>query len=602
MPQERQEKRIDQLPKFTEIADDAMFPFEQGGIAGYGEARLIKNYNKGEKGDKGDKGDTGETGAKGDKGDSGGQPIPVTLASQMVNTQSVYLYLGQEQGYDYGYVYAYINGSWEKTLIYGKGEDGQGSVPIDLGKYGIVAADFSEPFTESNYRVAYQNGLGIQAAIDDAISAGIPSIILPPGNYPICYHASTNDEKNPIIDARGINLYGYGAKLYVIYDEEGTNPYFTGETARLLMGTIILTDHDVCGFHIVGERGFRKNENTKYRDSSKGIALDCYCCGNKIKDCIVELISGDGICCERAMDQSGGWENETFTSVVWNNSQKQFVADQYHYTSTRHQNWMDQSKPLLVRSSSYFIYAAAPLEALCFDANEEYIGRVSFYQGEYFYLLPNTEYWYLQITRNVAHDTSTTETYSWWIGYGYYTDTEIDNCISRYNQRGGMSNLPNNSIVKNCKIYLNGAEFNGMPAYHDNTRFGIDIEDVWINRITVMGTHIYGNVHGLLWRCREMNIVDCYIIGYVGSMNYCVNFYAKGSVFASRFYMTYPTPFGKKVAIGCQFDNSVPNEVVIVDENQLPSGGLTGQFLTKASDNDYDFTWVSVSSANGVSF
>lgn len=54
----------------------------------------------------------------------GGQPIPATLAEQMIDTYATYLYVGSEQGYDYGYVYVYIDGVWTKTNLYGRGIDG----------------------------------------------------------------------------------------------------------------------------------------------------------------------------------------------------------------------------------------------------------------------------------------------------------------------------------------------------------------------------------------------------------------------------------------------------------------------------------------------
>ena len=57
-------------------------------------------------------------------GGEGGQPTPITLASQMVDTNVIYLYLGSESGYSYGYVYAYVNNAWTKTTLYGKGQDG----------------------------------------------------------------------------------------------------------------------------------------------------------------------------------------------------------------------------------------------------------------------------------------------------------------------------------------------------------------------------------------------------------------------------------------------------------------------------------------------
>lgn len=52
------------------------------------------------------------------------QPIPVTLASQMTDIDTKYLYIGSESNYDYGYIYVYINNVWTKTSLYGRGQDG----------------------------------------------------------------------------------------------------------------------------------------------------------------------------------------------------------------------------------------------------------------------------------------------------------------------------------------------------------------------------------------------------------------------------------------------------------------------------------------------
>lgn len=50
-----------------------------------------------------------------------GQPKIVTEAANMKNPDVKYLYLGEEEGYDYGYVYAYIEDEWVKTNLYGEG-------------------------------------------------------------------------------------------------------------------------------------------------------------------------------------------------------------------------------------------------------------------------------------------------------------------------------------------------------------------------------------------------------------------------------------------------------------------------------------------------
>ena len=54
----------------------------------------------------------------------GGQPVPVTLASEMTDTEQIYVYLGEETGYDYGYIYVYLNDAWTKTGLYGRGQNG----------------------------------------------------------------------------------------------------------------------------------------------------------------------------------------------------------------------------------------------------------------------------------------------------------------------------------------------------------------------------------------------------------------------------------------------------------------------------------------------
>lgn len=53
-----------------------------------------------------------------------GQPIPVTFASQMVDQGTAYLYIGDEDGYDYGYIYVHNGSNFIRLDLYGKGADG----------------------------------------------------------------------------------------------------------------------------------------------------------------------------------------------------------------------------------------------------------------------------------------------------------------------------------------------------------------------------------------------------------------------------------------------------------------------------------------------
>lgn len=464
----------------------------------------------------------------------------------------------------------------ERQISEFNGAGGGASVELDTTKYGITAADYVAPFTASMYEVAYNNGLGIQKAIDDAKAKGMERITLPAGNYPLCYHAAADEEYNAIIDASGIDFYGYGVKLYVIYDEEGTNPYFTGATPRLLQGTIIKTDRDVCGFHLVGERRFRKDVNTKYRDCSCGIGLTRTVNGNTIKDCLVECVSGDGISNAGYMEQIAGWDPDTFTSIEWDYTTGAYVQSNYKYVSAEHGgDWIDKTRPLLIRCTGYFLYSSAPLIIRCWDSEGAYIGVVQFWQGEYFYLPENTAKWRLELTRVVEHETTATETWSWWMGYGTFSGTKIINCESRLNQRGGMSNLPNDVLVKDCYIHNNGNAGDGMVQYYDTTRFGIDIEDIWIHRITIDGCRIVDNFHCLLFRCGSV-VVKNSIITNVRAMNQVVDFHAEQSVFQEDITWIAPTPFGNKTAVGCTFGGKIPDSLLVLDNHALASAELVG--------------------------
>lgn len=78
-------------------------------------------------------------------GGSGGQPTPVNSSEKFTNTDELYLYLGNEEGYDYGYIYAYVDGDWTKTALYGKGEDGEPGRDGADGTPGQDGADGYSP-------------------------------------------------------------------------------------------------------------------------------------------------------------------------------------------------------------------------------------------------------------------------------------------------------------------------------------------------------------------------------------------------------------------------------------------------------------------------
>lgn len=463
----------------------------------------------------------------------------------------------------------------------------KGSNVVNLEKYGIVQADYSYPFTTENYDVAYQNGVGLQNAIDDARNNGITELIIPAGNYPLCYSGSdATNHDNAIVTIEGVDIIANNCKFYVIYDDlcTGINTHYTGdlENAYLLSYKIFKTDSRFVGAEIVGERAYRTHARTNHCDSSYGIALTKESNGNRIKNCKIHHISGDGIGNSGAMQQLATWlegADALATAVTFDYSTKTFVPSTISYTTPRHSiGWADITKPMQIRGKNYFIWSIHPLKIHCFKgilsedgsySEGDYIGSILVNQGEPFYFLEETYYFYIEVVDSAEHTEYATSTIGVAIGYGLYCNTVIEGCDLYANQRGGLSNLPSGTIVKNCTIRHNGGEYEDMVAYYDGTQFGIDIEDWFIHSITIDNCLFYGNSNAILYRCHGIKILDSIIDGNVSALNYAIDFYAENTRFKNDCKMANGgASFGKRTAIGCKFEGNVADAIDVIEKSK----------------------------------
>lgn len=477
---------------------------------------------------------------------------------------------------------------------------------IDLKKYGITRADYTAPFTADMYTVAYNNGVGIQNAINDAIARGQRDVTIPPGNYPLCYHAESWDDYNPIIDARGINFLGYGAKLYVIYDEEGTNPYYNpGEGAlHSLSGTIIMTDHDVCGLELVGEREYR-TISPGWMEHSFGVELTKNCNGNKIIDCKIHRISGDGVGSGLSFDGNSyisgnmACSAATMENGVQRESTTNWLSLRMGFGNSVK---MDEYAHICSTGNSYFLWTTKPIKLHCFTQEDVYIRTITVLQGVPFLFPPNTFYVYVETTGEGTHDTTATTNYNFRCGNAIYQNTVIDRCEIFCNQRGGISNLPSGSVVRNCNIYENGSAYGSMVAYHDSTTFGIDIEDWYIHNITIENCLFHGNRLDVIFRCNKISMTDCVLMGDLYSLNYAVDVMLHQCKIYGSVAFTTPASFGEKVAVGCEFYGAVNDALQVIGKSGIDVTDATvGQIIQIAAvdENGVPTAWSPVDMPSG---
>lgn len=102
---------------------------------------------------------------------SEGQPVPVTIASEMVDTGTIYLYLGNEDGYAYGYIYVHKNGAWENTGLYGRGQDGKTpEISVTETEDGVTLRIDDSTYTVKNGAPG-ENGTATDEQVNSAVSA-----------------------------------------------------------------------------------------------------------------------------------------------------------------------------------------------------------------------------------------------------------------------------------------------------------------------------------------------------------------------------------------------------------------------------------------------
>ena len=100
-----------------------------------------------------------------------GQPVPVTSAAEMADIGTIYLYLGSEDGYAYGYLYVYRNGAWESTGLYGRGQDGKApEISVTETDAGVTFCIDGSNYTVKNGAPG-ENGTATDEQVNSAVSA-----------------------------------------------------------------------------------------------------------------------------------------------------------------------------------------------------------------------------------------------------------------------------------------------------------------------------------------------------------------------------------------------------------------------------------------------
>lgn len=397
----------------------------------------------------------------------------------------------------------------------------------DINKYGIKSINFNHkpPYTDTEYLIAYNNLIGLQKLFDDMSERGINNIILPKGYYPICYKCDLTDKphfshpnnwcvripSHMIVDLNG-------STIKVIYDSENKNPYDkSSDVPAKLAGVVFKFDKTYKSVLrngvIIGDRYDRAYSSAtidqdKWHDQTYGVRVingSRYC---RVENMEICGFMGDAIQSDGSADTDLGEVTDitTFTPGYIDN-QGTHKTDKAGAYSTDFMECVNlKTNEIVLRTNMGYTYVPnfvnQTFMVSFYDENKNFLGQR---QSEHLYTIivyEGTKYIRLSIFDEEEGLASLSKTFQ--ISTLPSTDFIVENTKIYDCNRGGMSNLPLDTLVTNCDLYNNGVTNNPKWVnFPDTTRYAINCEDTVVRSITIRNCYIHNAFNVLLLSAKK---------------------------------------------------------------------------------------------------
>lgn len=473
---------------------------------------------------------------------------------------------------------------------------------IELDRWNIKQGIPKKPYTGADYLMADTNIQGINNAIQYAVNNGYTGVLLPKGQYALCYPREIK-----MVSNMSLNLNGSTFK--VIYDSDRKSPFdtrsstdyysFTGNSivfenvlnAHLLNGTIIGCRDDRSFLNTTAERKVENSYGVVFRKSTSN---------SSIKNCIVRDYMGDNI---------------TFSSSA--------IRELAEFNMNLTLNSLDYSTGQLVSSTnalttgfiniptdaefSSFLIAGAGYSRLTALINKDV--DVFFYKADNSFigvLKKRKIYTDISIPLNAAKmrmvfsgETNPSKNLQITLKFGLIPHHNIVENNEVFNgHRGGISLGGSYNVVQHNVIRDNGKGSNsfldGKPIFSDPTRYAINQEDSYGDNCVIRNNLIYGSNHGILAGCYSIQIENNHI-------------YNMDSIGINLYSLLYANVRGNIIyncttSIGLMSSN-FGNAYVNISENSIQGGNMSffanNSYQINVSDNNFvDVTNINMGISN----
>ena len=500
----------------------------------------------------------------------------------------------------------------------GAGNAGQ----INLKKYGITEGniDHKAPYSSAEWEQAYNNFEGIKTALADMAANGQTNIVLPKGTYVVCYQNPNGKEFFlnygwEIVIPSHVTFDLNGSTIRVIFDSDNRNPYDKSTLDPYkLNGTVFAFSKSyhstICNGILLGdryERSYTAKDDERKQEQTYGIKFTkgsehCTVLNMDISGFMGDAITGDG---NHDPDKGGVVVSgtQTYTSLFLDGSGAEKAGTGYSFVSDYHDltpiTSVGGNVMTVITNIGYVreYNAGNNFTIFFYDENKTFLVSNVYDHLDNIPIPLDAKYCRLMTQSETAYaEGATTLEVVYQITPPPSQFVTVSHCTIFNNNRGGMSNLPNDVTIEKCELYENGTKgTENWPEFWYSTRYAINCEDTVCRKIVIKDNYIHdGSTHCLLLAAKyalvEGNRIINFGVGFGGQG--LVAYHVKNVVFINNWVEKAASP---------EFADSITNRkgrYITVTNNYFKNCNIKGDDNTIFGDNVIISDRVNVSFKN----
>lgn len=389
---------------------------------------------------------------------------------------------------------------------------------IELDRWNIKQGLPSKPYKDADYIRADTNIQGINNAIQYANANGYTHVILPRGQYALCYPREIKIVSNMTFDLNS-------STLKVIYDSERKSPFDTRTTTDYYkFGGFSIVFENVTNSHLIGgtiigcrdDRSFQ-NAQEASMEGSYGVAFTKGTNYSSVKSCIVRDYMGDNITFSsnsigalaefnpgltlNALDYNTGQPISSTNTVITGfiNLPQNLNYDSMMITGFGYSRLTN----LVSRDYDVFFYTE----------NNIFLGVMKKRKIYTDISIPLNAKKFRLLFYNESNQSKTLQFTIRWGSIPHHNLIEHNEIFNGH--RGGITLGGSYNVIQHNVIRDNGKGsvrfLDGKPIFTDPTRYSINQEDSYGDNCVIRNNLIYGSYHGLLVGCYSIQIENNHI-------------------------------------------------------------------------------------------